>query len=269
MKLQIDIHEPNDKLIQEIRSFFPPEDIEITTLSVGDLNYGNVCIELKRLDLISSLKTNKGATTSNLKRQAQNMMQFPVRAVIVTRTIPEIFMDSKFIKINHPELETEPFDFRKLTGYLASLFVRHGVPVFPFGEYTPINYNGRIISAVSYFIYSILIKGNDNRSPIINPIRVHASPSQEQEAVLQSIMNIGPETSKLLLSHFGSALAVFNASQSELESIKGIGPKTSSQIFSLLRRPYIPELQKEKTPSLPIPLPIHIVKPLTPVTDVI
>lgn len=252
MKLQISSNEKSDKkIIEEVKSFYKPEDIEICYLPVGDLVKGNVCLELKTKDLISSLKSEKGTTTSLLRRQAYNMQQYPVRAVIVTRTIPEIFMDSKFYNIQQkqagvPEEElVNSFDFLKLTGYLASIFVRFGVPVIPYGNVIPVKLkDGRTVSSLAYYIYSILEKGNDGKVVTINPLKAHASSSQEQEAIICSITDIGPKTAKALLIHFGSIDAVFKATPEQLKEVFGVGKETSTKIFELIHRPY----QKEGEP---------------------
>ncbi len=240
MKLKISSNEQSDKkIIEEVKSFFLPEDIEICALDVGDLVYGQACIELKSSDLISSLKQDKGATTSHLIRQAYNMQQYPVRCVIVTKTIPEIYMDTRFWNINHSDELKEPFDFMKLTGYLASIFVRFNVPVIPYGSIVQVHLkDGRTVSSLAYFIYSILVKANDNKVSIINPIKVTASPYQEQEALLCSIADIGPKTAILLLNHFNTIHAVLNASELQLSSVKGIGPVTSNKIYELIHRKY-------------------------------
>lgn len=52
--------------------------------------------------------------------------------------------------------------------------------------------------------------------------------------LVEGLPGVGPETARRLVSHFGSARAVFAASPLELRSCKGVGPKTADAIAGAL-----------------------------------
>lgn len=228
MKLQISSNEkPYKEIIRDIKAFYDqrsPDSYEIVPLEIGDFQKGNAVIELKSAsDLISSMKKEPGTTTSRLIRQVNNMTQFKCPVVLVTATIPEIVLESRRTNTENP------FRFDSLIGYLASIYVRYGVPVIPFGQL-----------GAAYFAYSVLEKANDGKVPIINPLKASAvaTPPQEQESVLMGIKGIGPEIAASLLLHFSSLNNIFNATEKQLTEIDGIGPKTAKKIYELIRRKY-------------------------------
>ncbi len=224
MKLKISSNEqPDKKIIEGIKSLYPNSDsYETIPLEIGDLQKGNCVIELKTAsDLISSMKKEPGATIPRILRQAINMQQFSRPLILVTATIPEIILETRSFNTENP------FPTKSLWGYIASIYARTGVPVIPFGSL-----------GADYFAYSLLEKSNDGKVLNLNPLKASATPSHEQEAILSSIINLGPETSKNLLSHFKTIKNIFNADEKHLMEVKGIGPKTAKRIFEISRRNY-------------------------------
>ena len=59
-----------------------------------------------------------------------------------------------------------------------------------------------------------------------------------QRYLLESINGISGGLSDTLLRHFGTAQAVFNATEEQLLRVKGIGPKTASRLRAVLATPY-------------------------------
>lgn len=59
-----------------------------------------------------------------------------------------------------------------------------------------------------------------------------------QRYLLEAVNGISGGLSDALLRHFGTAQAVFNASESELLKVKGIGPKTAKRLRDVLATPY-------------------------------
>jgi len=224
LKVQFSSNEKEDKkLIQDIMAYFKPEELEFCKLDVGDINVGPLCIELKTApDFLSSLKVEVGATIPRIIRQVNNMQQFPIPIIIISATVPEIVLHSRSFISDKNHWNTE-----KLWGYMASIHARYKVPIVPFGSF-----------GLPYFIKSLIIKSNDNKSPIINVLKAHASSSDEQEAILQSIADIGPKTASALLSRFGTISAVMNAFPSELSEVTGIGMPTALKIHELIHRKY-------------------------------
>ncbi|MGV8085782.1 MAG: ERCC4 domain-containing protein [Candidatus Bilamarchaeum sp.] len=68
-----------------------------------------------------------------------------------------------------------------------------------------------------------------------NPMRIYAkrkalTTSQAARAIVETLPNVGPKLAKKLISHFGSAAAVFSASEKELTQIEGVGQKKARSI---------------------------------------
>lgn len=55
--------------------------------------------------------------------------------------------------------------------------------------------------------------------------------------LIEGLPLIGPSMANALLSHFGSAHAVFNATVEELVQVKGVGKLTAEKMFMALRAP--------------------------------
>ncbi|NYT19061.1 MAG: DEAD/DEAH box helicase [Methanosarcinales archaeon] len=62
--------------------------------------------------------------------------------------------------------------------------------------------------------------------------------SQQQEYIVSSISDIGPNAAKNLLEHFGTVENVMKAEQDELTKVKNIGPKTASKLSEILTTEY-------------------------------
>lgn len=224
MKLKISSNErPYKEIIKGVKSLYPNSDsYEISPIEIGDLQKGNCVIELKSAsDLIKSMKTESGATIPLILRQAMNMQQFSRPLILVTASIPELILES------HSYNAEKGFPIKSLLGYMASIYARTGVPVIPFGSL-----------GAEYFAYSLLEKSNDGKLLNLNPLKASPTPSHEQEAVIASIYDIGPELSKNLLIHFKSIKNIFNATQEQLMEVNKIGPKTAKRIYELSRRNY-------------------------------
>ncbi len=225
MKLLISSNErPYKDIIKGVKSLYPTSDsYETSPIEIGDLQKGNCVIELKSAsDLIKSMKKEDGATVPLILRQATNMQQFSRPLILVTATIPEIILESRSF------CNTKGFPIKSLWGYMASIYARTGVPVIPFGSF-----------GADYFAYSLLEKSNDDKILNINPLKASATPSHEQEAVIASIYDIGPEIAKNLLSHFKTIKNIFNATPEQLMEVNKVGPKTAKRIFELSRRNYV------------------------------
>ncbi len=79
-----------------------------------------------------------------------------------------------------------------------------------------------------------------------NPLRIYAkkktlTPSQSARAIVETLPNVGPKLAKKLISHFGSAAAVFSASEKDLTQIDGVGEKKAKIIRRTLDYSYSSE----------------------------
>jgi Fanconi anemia group M protein len=64
--------------------------------------------------------------------------------------------------------------------------------------------------------------------------------------LVEGLAGVGPNNAAMLLNHFGSALAAFNASIADLCAIKGMGKTTAQRIYDALRH----EVQRTQVPPL-------------------
>ena len=72
----------------------------------------------------------------------------------------------------------------------------------------------------------------------VHPHKSYRSQKEEQEYIISAFPEVGMKNARLLLSHFGSVLAIVNASQGELAAVKGIGEKTAEKISEICRKEY-------------------------------
>jgi len=61
---------------------------------------------------------------------------------------------------------------------------------------------------------------------------------EQQEYIISALPNIGLNTAKELLKHFGSVQAIFMASEKGLQQVTGIGEKTAKQIKDITTEEY-------------------------------
>lgn len=225
MKIQISSNENvNKDLTRKIMSYYDPDDIEIKKLDVGDYIKGRCAIEVKltAADFFKSLQKEPGATVPRILRQVNDLKQYERPHIIVGSTLPEIIFESRrWNSETHWNLDS-------LVGYIASIESRYGVPIKLWGNIK-----------LDYYIYSLLEKSNDGKVSIINPLRAHATSSQEQEAMISSIKDIGHETSINLLTYFGSVANIINATEQQLREVNEVGPKTAHKINEIVHRRYV------------------------------
>lgn len=227
--------DPFKPLISEILSYFDPEKYEIVfeQRDIGDVQLGNVVLELKLSASDFLLSLIEEGTTSRLMRQALNLSQFPMSEIVVAASFNEVILESRMPRNKPVSMQLTPaeppkcWSLKSIIGLTASIRTRMGVPITFIGS-----------TALPYYVYDLLVKGNDGKTPIINPLKVAATPNQEQEANLQSIKTIGDVISKNLLTHFGTLKAIYNATPEELMKVDEVGKKKADKIFNLLNRKY-------------------------------
>ncbi|MBI2581920.1 DEAD/DEAH box helicase [Candidatus Woesearchaeota archaeon] len=62
---------------------------------------------------------------------------------------------------------------------------------------------------------------------------------EQQEFIVAAFPNIGTQTAKTLLEHFGSIKNLVNATEAQLTELKGIGDKTAQQLVKMFEEEYI------------------------------
>ncbi|MDO8511144.1 MAG: DEAD/DEAH box helicase [Nanoarchaeota archaeon] len=61
---------------------------------------------------------------------------------------------------------------------------------------------------------------------------------EQQEFIVAALPNIGVQTARILLEHFGSIKKVVNATEKQLTGLKGIGDKTAQQLVKMFEEEY-------------------------------
>ncbi|MCM1987542.1 DEAD/DEAH box helicase [Methanococcoides seepicolus] len=79
---------------------------------------------------------------------------------------------------------------------------------------------------------------DEKRSTSIHGKKSSMLLSQQQEYIVSSISDIGPNAAKNLLEHFGTVEDVMKAELEELKEVKNIGPKTAGKMREILSSKY-------------------------------
>lgn len=92
-------------------------------------------------------------------------------------------------------------------------------------------------------IRSLARREQEEKDQEVNPHgrKSTKSMSETQEYIISSIPDVGPVTSRDLLSSFGSVAEVMNASVDELQSVDGVGEKTATRIDKVRSATYTNE----------------------------
>jgi len=171
MKILLDYRE------RAIKRYFP--EAEIITLDIGDIVCGQVCIERKtKEDFIASVIDNR------IFNQALNLRQFEKPFIVVESDLSKIsqYVYYAGIKIN----------MEQITGVVASIMARYGVPVI----FTSTRTNFVKISR------KLLEKGNDDKSlpPVIKPVKKqNANPKLQ---ALLAVPGIGEKKAQKILDYY-------------------------------------------------------------------
>jgi ERCC4-type nuclease len=179
-------------------------EVIVTTLDSGDIVCGEHAIEHKAAaDYRASLFSGHlGEQIDHMKRN------FKSCTILSSGRDYEIFRDSTGI------------------GSVAS-FLSQGVPVIPCGS----------METMAQLAIKTLHKCNDEKVRDINPnINQHRA-NDDQLCMITGISGISEEKGNRLLNHFGTVVAIANASTKELEAVDGIGTKLAIAIYSAFHSP--------------------------------
>lgn len=235
MKLYIDHREDsaNNKRGQKIKQLlletnryakvytpFKEEDIEIIQLQVGDIVYGDVCIEIKEEeDLINSIKDKHlfdqiKKMELNYKHNFLILIGHPDKLKEACKPVT-IWKGGKSIK-------TKGTDIKSVNGVLASSRIRSNIHVESY-----LTLEDAIDSLIP-----VLFKGNDGKSSKsgLEIKQRKFNKSNDQINVLISYKGVSESIAKNLLNHFGSVKNVLNADVKELEKVDKVGKVIAKRI---------------------------------------
>lgn len=182
-------------------------DIQSRELAVGDyLIDDRLIVERKDADDFAA-----SIMDQRLFGQATQMAALAERSVLV--------LEGDLSRI-YSSIESE-----SLTGALTALTLFYDVSVISVqSPYQTAAYIGRLHKQLTEGLgYEIPLRG---RKPKVE--------GAQAQYLVEGLPQVGPETARKLLTHFGSPRATFAASSSELLAVKGIGSKMAAAITAAL-----------------------------------
>jgi Fanconi anemia group M protein len=208
--LVIDSNEPED-IADRLRGL--GVELEIRKIAPGDYVLGPIGIERKTLtDFFSSLVKKR------LFEQVQRLREsYPQPLLILEGDLAEI---STF---QHPQ---------SILGALLALEMTERVPALTTAD-----------KDQTALLLSVLWKKQDKTAAEygIRHKPKGLSLEQRQRFLIEGLPSVGETLAKNLLEHFGSAQAVFNASEDELKKVEKIGDVKAAEIVRLVRAKYAGE----------------------------
>lgn len=191
-------------------------------LPMGDYRIGDIFIELK---------SNVNDAINSIKSRRANNQAFDLSSMLRC---------SYFVFLGNAQLKLQDLTYR-LESYVAQLV---SLSLRTSGEGVMGNINVVTLFSELEFVYWLKhiqkrAKDLDYREPLAEKLTKYSRKLEYSIPFLvQTIPNIGEELSRALLLHFGSILAVFNASVDELKEVPKIGQKKAEFIYNFVREDY-------------------------------
>lgn len=235
IKIIVDSREGRSELLQSLKKMGC--DIEILPLDVADyVLSSSVAIEVKASisDFCNSLQDGRLFDELYRLKDAYESPLLLINGIMSydfqrnkTFTYRQVWSKSLKKMINvKVDLHRHPYS---IIGALNTIEVKMGIPIL---------WTTNIHSA-AHRLYTIAKQQQYEEK---KPLRIQKAKKaglslpERQRLVVESIT--GPATAEALLSHFGSPLKIFLASDDELLKIKGVGPKTVDEIKNILTTKY-------------------------------
>jgi len=204
-----DHREKNNNIVKELIDL----GISVKTAQLGSADYllsGKVGVELKKIpDFVASIIDGR------LLDQVKGLKNNFEKAVLIIEGEEDIYAVRK-VHAN------------AIRGMLASIVLGFQVPIL----YTK---NHRDTAS----LLAVMAKREQNKD---SDFALHASKPksmrEQQEFIVSSFPNMGVNTSKLLLEHFGSIRKLVNSTEGELKGIKSIGEKTAKNLVKMFEGEY-------------------------------
>ncbi|VVB78653.1 3'-flap repair endonuclease Xpf [uncultured archaeon] len=196
-----DIHEKNSMVLSELKSN-EDIDLKINSLPIGDYLIGEVIIERKTInDLTSSLLTKR------IFEQLYQMEQYEQKILIIEGKIENLY-----IKIN-PNI---------IRGFILSIISKNKIPIIftinpkDTSDYLATLAKRQIKSKTAFSLHS----------------KIPKTVQGQKQYILESFPEIGPKKAVLLLRRFNSLNNTFNASEEELKNILKGNAKKFKEILN-------------------------------------
>lgn len=218
-----DYREQRSNVIKKLLEYSDVE-LKIETLDVGDYILSQeLCLEFKtKEDFLNSLIDGR------LFNQAKNMRNNFKKAIFLIQGDEDLF---SLRNINE----------NSIRGLIISLILDYNLPII---------FSKNPMDSAAY-IY-LLAK----REQIKNPYKsfsLHTKKprtlKENQEYLISSIPQIGPNLSKPMLLHFKTIRNLANADIDDLLKVEKIGPEKAKKIYDILNKPYEDQEHKEQNES--------------------
>ncbi|MEK6905650.1 MAG: DEAD/DEAH box helicase [Nanoarchaeota archaeon] len=205
-----DHREKNNRVVKElIDAGIPVKTAQLT--SADYIVSGKVGIELKKVsDFVASIIDGR------ILDQVRDLKNSFPKAVLVIEGEEDIYT----VRNVHANA---------IRGMLASIVLDFHVPVL----YTK---NPQDTAA----LLVVMAKREQGKEIDFSPHSLKPkSLCEQQEFIVSSFPNIGMQTARILLEHFGSIKNLVNASEAQLTELKGIGDKTAKQLVKMFEEEYM------------------------------
>lgn len=218
----VDPREKNKRIFYWLEKLNVEYVMSSKNLPMGDYKIGDIYIELK---------SNTNDAINSIKSRRANNQAFDLSSMLKC---------SYFVFLGNPQIKLQDLTY-KLESYIAQL-VSLSLRTSSEGAMGHIN----VITLFSELEFVYWLKHIQKRAMDLNyrePLaeKLVKYSRKEEYAIpflVQSIPNIGEELAKALLLHFGSILAVFNASEDELKEVPKIGKKKAEFIYNFVRKDF-------------------------------
>lgn len=204
-----DHREKNNRVVKELIDF----GISVKTAQLTTADYiisGKVGVELKKVpDFVASIIDGR------ILDQVRDLKNLFNKAVIIIEGEEDIY-NVRNVHAN------------AIRGMLASIALDFHVPVL----YTK---NPQDTAA----LLAVMAKREQGKEidftlHSLKPKSIH----EQQEFIVSAFPNIGVQTAKILLEHFGNIKNLVNATEEQLTELKGIGDKTAKQLVKMFEEEY-------------------------------
>ena len=204
-----DHREKNNRVVKELID----AGISVKTAQLNTADYvvsGKVGVELKKVpDFVASIIDGR------ILDQVRDLKNYFQKAILIIEGEEDIYT----IRNVHANA---------IRGMLASIVLDFQVPVL----YTK---NPQDTAA----LLAVMAKREQGKEI---DFALHSlkpkSVREQQEFIVAAFPNIGTQTAKMLLEHFGSIKNVVNATEKQLTELKGIGDKTAQQLVRMFEEEY-------------------------------
>ncbi len=210
VKIIADYREKGSEVLKDLMD---KAEIDLQQLSQGDYILSpSVGIELKkRDDFVNSILDGR------LLEQLKNLRRQFQKPILILEGEQDLYS----IRQVHPNA---------IRGMLATIAAGFGIPII----------HTRNSKETSEMLVTIARREQENEGKHFNPHseKQLTDVKTQQEYIISSLPNVGPQIGKSLLTHFKTLQKIFTANEEELKKVEGVGEKTAKGIKEVSEKEY-------------------------------